>query len=223
MLRGCDGLEAVHLCKDSLTGVPGHVCRGVCDIVALHSADGNEGFGVDVYLFQKGAALGADIPVDLFAVVHKVHLVDKHGNLADAQNGEKIAVAAGVFLNAVGSVDNQQSGLGAGGAGDHVFEEFNVAGSVDYDITSGLGLEKAPGSIDGNTLSLFVFQSVQKKCVFKGLGVTAAVFADSFKLSVGKGAGIRQKAAYNGAFAVVNVTDCDYIQKFFHGGGSPPS
>jgi len=47
-------------------------------------------------------------------LVFEVHLVHQHGNLADAQQVEQIAVAAGVFLHAFVGVDEQQSRLGIG-------------------------------------------------------------------------------------------------------------
>ena len=61
------------------------------------------------------------------AVVLQVHLVDQHRDLADAEQVEQVAVAAGVLLHAFVGIDQQQRRLGVGGAGDHVLQEFLVA------------------------------------------------------------------------------------------------
>ena len=72
-----------------------------------------------------------DLVEPLLAVVLEVHLVHQHRDLADAQQVEQVAVAAGVFLHAFVRVDEQQRRLGTGGAGDHVLEKLLVARRVD--------------------------------------------------------------------------------------------
>ena len=188
----------------------------VGDVVAFHAAYGDEYVGSNIDLFQELLVLGLDLVKDVLVIIDKIHLVHQHGHLLYAQHGQKIAVAAGVFLNASGSVDDQQRRFGAGSAGDHVFEKFDVAGGVDYYIAPLVRLEKAAGGIDGYALRLLVFQSVQQKGIFKRLGVALAHFADCVELALGQGIGVRHKPADNGGFAVINVADCYDIHDLFH-------
>ena len=74
---------------------------------------------VAVLLGDRAEAVGA--------VADEVHLVDQHRDLLDAQQMEQVAVAVGLLAHALLGVDQQQRGLAAGRAGDHVLEEFLVA------------------------------------------------------------------------------------------------
>jgi len=98
-----------------------------------------------------------------------------------------------------------------GGAGDHVFDEFDVAGGVYDDVVALGGLEEDAGGIDGDVHGLFVFEGIDQEGVFEGFAGFEAALADGFQLAFGKGVGIRQETTDDGAFAVVNVTDKDDI------------
>ena len=78
-------------------------------------------------------------------------------------------MAAGVFLHAARRVDHHERCLGAGSAGDHVFEKFNVAGRVDDDVPALFGLEEAARGVDRDALVLLVVERVEQKCVLEGL------------------------------------------------------
>ena len=127
---------------------------------------------------------------------------------------EQVAVAAGVFLDAFVGVDDQDGGFGMGGAGDHVFDEFDVAGRVDDDVVALGGLEEDAGGVDGDGHGLFVFEGVDQEGVFEGLAGLAAAFADGFELAFGQGVGVCEQPADDGAFAVVDMADEDDVHLF---------
>ena len=91
--------------------------------------------GPDADLVEERAVLAHDPVVDTpRSQSDQVHLVHHHRELADAEQRHHVAVAAGILLDAFGRVDDQQRGLGAGGAGDHVLEELDVARGVEDQV-----------------------------------------------------------------------------------------
>ncbi len=75
--------------------------------------------------------LGLDLVEAAVVEADAVHLVDDDRDLTDAEQVQQIAVAARLIAHAFGRVDDQQGGIGLRGAGDHVAQEFGVAGRVD--------------------------------------------------------------------------------------------
>ena len=122
-------------------------------------------------------------------------------------------MAAGIFLDAARSVDHHKRGLGAGSAGDHVFEKFNVAGRVDDDVPALVRLEEAARRVDRDALILLVVQRVEQEGVLERLRVAAAVFPYGFELALRQRSGVGEKTADHGGFAVIDVADGDDIQK----------
>ena len=90
--------------------------------------------GFDAHGFEEGAEFRLDLVETLLRIVLQVHLVDKHDDLADAQQVEQVAVAARLLLDALVGVNQQQGRLGVGRAGDHVFEKLLVARGVNDDV-----------------------------------------------------------------------------------------
>ncbi len=91
------------------------------------AAMGMKHFGLHADGFEEQRGIRFRSARTRLAVIGEIHLVDQHGDLADAQQVQQVAVAAGLFLDAFVGVDQQQGGLGAGRAGDHVLEKFLVA------------------------------------------------------------------------------------------------
>ena len=58
----------------------------------------------------------------------------RDGDLANAEQIEQIAVAAGLLLHPFIRVDEEEGGLGIGRAGHHVFEKFLVARRINNDL-----------------------------------------------------------------------------------------
>ena len=124
--------------------------------------------------------------------VHQVHLVHHHRELPDAEQRHHVPVAAGVLLHALGGVDHQQRGLGAGGAGDHVLEELDVARRVEDQVVPPAALEEHPGGVDGDALGLLVLERVEQEGVLERLRVELALGPDLLELAFGQASGCRR-------------------------------
>jgi hypothetical protein len=66
-------------------------------------------------------------------VVDQVHLVDRQHDVADAEQRDEIAVAAGLRQHALARVDQDDREIGGRGAGRHVAGVLLVAGRVGDD------------------------------------------------------------------------------------------
>ena len=143
--------------------------------------------------------------------VEQVHLVDQHGDLADAEHREDVAVALGVLAHALVRVDHEQRRLGARGAGDHVLEELDVAGRVVDDVVPLGRLEEAARRVDGDALRLLVLERVEQERVLEGPRVLRAHRLDLIELALGQRAGVGHEPADDRALAVVDVADDDDV------------
>ena len=176
-------------------------------VVAFAGADRDEGQRLQADLRQELPVLVADGLEGLLSIAHQVHLVDAHGDLADAQHAHQVAVPARVLLHPLGHVDHQQARLGPGRPGDHVLEKLDVARRVDDDVLALGGVEEAPRRVDGDALGLLVLERIQQEGVLEGLGVAAARLLDLLQLALGQRAGVGQEPADERALAVVHVAD----------------
>ena len=213
VFRARHGDEGVHLLEHRGAEVPRRAIAADGDVVALHAAHGDERRGRDVDFGEKFGELRDDGAVDLLGVADEIHFVHEHRHLTDAEHGEKVPVTAGVFLHAARGVDHHERGLGAGSAGDHVFEKFNVAGRVDDDVPALVRLEEAARRVDRDALILLVVQRVEQEGVLERLRVAAAVFPYGFELALRQRSGVGEETADHGGFAVIDVADGDDIQK----------
>ena len=96
-----------------------------------------------------------------------------HDDLPDAQHGQHVPMAPGVFPHAFLGVDDQHRGLGPGGPGDHVLQELDVARGVDDDVVPVGRFEEAAGGIDGDALGLLGLRASRRKAYSKGLALRA--------------------------------------------------
>ena len=115
------------------------------DVVALARRDRDEAGRLDAQAAQIAAILLGDRAEAVGAVADQVHLVDHDRDLPDAQQVEQVAVAVGLLAHALLGVDQQQRGLAAGRAGDHVLEELLVAGRIDDDVVARIGAGTGSG------------------------------------------------------------------------------
>ena len=65
------------------------------------------------------------------AEIDPIHLVDDNGDLFDPKQMQQVAVAPRLVAHAFQRVDDQESAVGLRGAGNHVAQEFGVAGRVN--------------------------------------------------------------------------------------------
>ena len=111
----------------------------------------------------------------------------------------------GVFLNTFLGVDNEQRGLGAGCAADHVLQKLHVAGGIDDDVVAPGRFEETTRRIDGDPLRLLVLERVQQERVLERTGVFAAHGLYLVELALGQGAGVGHQTADDRALTVVHV------------------
>ena len=88
----------------------------------------------------------------------------------DSQHGKHICMASGIFLDTLFGVDHQKSSLSSGSSCDHIFQKLNMSRCIQNNIISFFRLEKTACRINGNTLSLLIFQSIQQKRILKRFG-----------------------------------------------------
>ena len=125
---------------------------------------------------SRNSPYSDDDPVEhVPTVADQIHLVHEHGNLADADHRQHVAMAPRVFLDALLRVDHEQRRFGARRASNHVLQELDVAGCVEDDVVAARGLEEDARRVDGDPLNLFVSQRVKQKRVSNGLAFRSHV------------------------------------------------
>ena len=153
------------------------------------------------FLLDVGKACGV--------IVDAVHLVDDDGDLPHAQEMQQIAVPPCLFADAFGGVDDENGGVGLRRAGDHVAEEFSMAGRVDqYDVARG-GAKADLAGVDGDALIALGLQRVEQERPFKRHAAPGADGLQVFQFAFGQAAGFVQQASDQGGFAVIDMADDD--------------
>ncbi len=163
---------------------------------------------------EPGAVFGLDLVESGLAVVLEVHLIDQDGHLADAQEVEEVAVAAGVFLDSFAGIDQEQGGLGIGGTGDHVFQELLVARRVDDDVLAPGGVKPNLRRIDGDVLVALRLQRVHQVGPLEGDAAPAGNGLELLDFALGERTGVVEQPAHKSGFAVVHVADDDDFELF---------
>ena len=154
-------LEGIQGVENGGSVVPSQAFAPVSDIASLSTGDGYERRRPDVHLGEELTVFQHDTVERGPVVAHEIHLVDEDGDLPDAEHGQHVAVPPRVLPHSLVGVDDQQGGLRARRARDHVLEKLNVAWSVDDDVVTLGGLEEHPGGIDGDPLRLLLLESVE--------------------------------------------------------------
>ena len=142
-------------------------------------------------------------------VADAVHLVDDDGDLPDAEQMQQIAVPARLLAHALGGVDDQQRGIGLRGAGDHVAQEFGVAGRVDQHEVARRRAEADLAGVDGDALVALGLQRVEQERPLERHAAPRADGLELLELAVGQAAGLVQQPADQGRLAVIDMADDD--------------
>jgi hypothetical protein len=125
---------------------------------------------------------------------------------------EEITVASGVLLHAFVGINQQQCGLGIGGAGDHVFQELLVTRGIDDDVLA-FGRSKPDLSrVDGDVLVTLGLERVHEIGPLEWNAPTFGHQAELFQFPLRKGAGVVEQPAHEGGLAVVDVADDDDLE-----------
>jgi hypothetical protein len=122
---------------------------------------------------------------------------------------QEIAVPPCLVAHAFQRVDDQHRAVGLRGAGDHVAQEFGVAGRVDQHHVARHGAEPDLGGVDGDALVALGLQRIQEKRPFERHAAPGADGFQHFELALGQAAGLVQQAADQGRLAVIDMADDD--------------
>ena len=153
--------------------------------------------------------LGADLLEARRAVVDPVHLVDDDRHLADAEQVQQIAVPPGLVANAFGGIDDQDRGVGLRRAGDHVAQEFGVAGRVDQHDVARRRAEADLAGVDGDALVALGLQRIEQERPFEGDAAPRADRLEVLELAVREAAGLVQQASDQRRLAMIDMPDDD--------------
>ncbi len=153
--------------------------------------------------------LAADLVEARCAEIDAVHLVDDDRDLPDAEQMQQIAVPAGLVAHAFQRVDDQHRAIGLRGAGDHVAQEFGVAGRVDQHDVARAGAEADLRGVDGDALVALGLQRIEQERPFERHAAPRADGLQHLQLAVGQAAGFVQQAADQRGLAVVDMADDD--------------
>ena len=153
--------------------------------------------------------LVADLVEARRAEIDPVHLVDDDGDLFDAEQMQQIAVPPGLVAHAFQRVDDQHRAVGLRGAGDHVAQEFGVAGRVDQHDVARAGAEADLRGVDGDALVALGLQRVEQERPFERHAAPRADGFQHFELALGQAAGLVQQAPDQRRLAVIDMADDD--------------
>jgi hypothetical protein len=199
--------------------VPGHGCRGGRgDVVAVAGGDRDDEAGAEADAVEVLRVGLADLVVARLGESHRVHLVDDHSDLPDAQQMQEETVEARLLLDALAGVDQHQRGVGARRARDHVLDEFTVPGRVDDHVVARRRAQPDLGGIDGDALVALGLEGIHEERPFEGHAAPLAHRLDGLELALGQRAGIVDQATDEGRLAVIDMADDDDAQLIAHGG-----
>lgn len=217
--------------KDGRAVIPGHVGRFFAEVIAGPTGGGDEEvveFDVEFALdhLEDVFDVGFDfLKASLFPRSRSViHLVDANDELGDAEGGGEDGVFDGLaaaadtsFELALASRDDEDSGVGLGGAGDHVFDEVTMAGGVDDGVVIFIGHELVEGDVDGEAAFAFFFQAIEGPGEFEGAFADLfGLLFELFQFAFIKGPGDIEDVAHHGRFAMIDVANDNQVQvRFF--------
>ena len=155
------------------------------------------------------AEISALISESRRAEIDPVHLVDDDRDLLDAEQMQQIAVAPGLVAHAFQRVDDQHGAIRLRSAGDHVAQEFGVAGRVDQHHVAGPGAKADLRGVDGDALVALGLQRIEQERPFERHAAPRADGFQHFQLAVGQAAGLMQQPSDQRRLAVIDMADDD--------------
>ena len=160
---GGGDLDRLEMGEQRRSVVPGHRGGGVDDVGAGQARQRDGGDPVDADRAREVAIVGDDRVEGRLVVADEVHLVHREHDVADADELDEVAVAAGLREDALARVDQDDGEVGGRRAGDHVAGILLVAGGVGDDELARRGGEEAVGDVDGDALLALRRQPVDEE------------------------------------------------------------
>ncbi len=206
--RACR-LEPVQRLDHGRSLVPADTIGVLGDAVAVACRNRDDGRGRHAEAAQMRGNLVADRLEAVSGEIDAVHLVDDDRDLLHAEQMQQITVPPGLVAHAFERVDDQHRAIGLRGAGDHVAQEFGMAGRVDQHDVARIGAEADLRGVDGDALVALRLQRVEQERPFERHAAPGADRFQHFQLAVGQAAGLVQQAADQRRLAVVDMADDD--------------
>ena len=130
--------------------------------------------------------------------------------LAQAEERKKEAVPAGLpRAGPPAHRPGRTAAVRAGGAGDHVLQEFLVPGRVDDREGASLGAEGHAGRVHRDVLRLLLQERVHQERVLKLHSLRPAGGLDPLRLALRNGMRVEEEPADQRGLAMINVADDD--------------
>ena len=168
-------IQSVQRLQQVRSAEPGHRAPTRSDhILAAARRNRNKGACCQSEALQESAIFRLDLPEAVFRKAGQIHFVHRDNHLAQAEETEQLSVPAALLAHTFIRRDHHDRGIGAGRPGDHVLQEFLMAGRIDDDVV-------APGApklnlrrIDRDVLLLLLGERIEDKGVFERLALRRA-------------------------------------------------
>ena len=146
---------------------------------------------------------------------HAVHLVDHDNNPHDAEEPQQHGVAASLFTDAFGRIHNQDGGTGFSSAGYHMAQKTFMAGRIDNSELPHTGFQENARGINGHTLIALGLHGVHQEGGLEFDTTPLATGDNLLEAAIGERIGVRQQAADQRGFAMINMAGKDNRSKRF--------
>ncbi|MNE20834.1 hypothetical protein D3C80_1139760 [compost metagenome] len=212
-----NGLEDFHQRR---AGVPRRTLAAVDHVVALERRHRHEVQAARGHVdgFGKLQVVGLDAVEHALIEALEVHLVHRHDDVLDAQQGRDVAVATGLGLYAVTGIDEDDRQVTGGSTGGHVAGVLLMAGGIGNDEFALGGGEIAVGHINSDALLPLSLQAVNQQRqvdIVTGSADFLRIAGDGFQMVFVDHLRVVQQAPDQGALAVIDVTAGKEAQQLF--------
>jgi hypothetical protein len=187
--------------------VPRHRAAALGDIVAGQARDRDRGERGDSGFVGESSVVGDDLVEARLRIADEVHLVNREDDVADAEQVDEEAVAAGLGEYPFSRVDEQHGKLGGRGAGDHVAGELLMPRGVGDDELALRGREETIGDVDRDALLALGGKAVDEQRHVERSALCArlaTVDLERRQLVLEQRVGVVEQPADEGRLAVVN-------------------
>jgi len=214
--RGDDIIEGF---KESGSFVPVHVGGSFDHVISLETRDGDEFNGFDFVssFFEERWDFSFDFIISVFSVVNSffVHFVHADDDLFDSEGEGEEGVFFGLsvfgdtsFEFSFGGGNHEDSAIGLGSSGNHIFNEISVSGGINDGDVEFFGFEFPEGDINGDTSFSFGLEFIEHPGVFeRSFTHFVGFFFEFFDNSFIDTSTLVDQVSSRGRFSGIDVSD----------------
>ncbi len=170
---GAAARQLLEMLEQARPLVPGHVGERLATLSPETAATGMATASQKPKRHGERAEVSFDLLEALLGPVGEIHLVDGEDDALHTDEIEDGGVAARLRLDAVAGVDQHDGDVGVRSAGGHVARVLLMAGAVDDDEAAVVGVEIAPGDVDGDALLALGDEAVHEQAEIRIAAVDA--------------------------------------------------